>query len=62
MGYYLAMLTTAEPLSPVGISQIMINFAANHGVDRGTCLLGTGITERDLMEGEALSLAHRKCG
>jgi hypothetical protein len=54
MGYYLAMLTTSEHLSPVAVSQIMINFAANHGVDRDTCLLGTGITECDLVEGEAL--------
>jgi len=39
---------------PVAISQVMVNFAAGLGVDRDTCLLGTGITERDLRDGETL--------
>ena len=41
-------------LHPVAISQVMINFAAGLGVDRDTCLLGTGITDADLQNGEAL--------
>ena len=41
-------------LHPVAISQVMVNFAASQGVDRETCLLGTGIDERDLQDGEAL--------
>ncbi len=41
-------------LHPVAISQVMINFALGQGVDRDTCLLGTGITDRDLQDGEAL--------
>lgn len=41
-------------LHPVTISQVMINFAALHGVDRETCLLGTGITEQHLQDGNAL--------
>ncbi|MCK5770846.1 AraC family transcriptional regulator [Algiphilus sp.] len=41
-------------LHPIVISQVMINFAARHGVDADTCLLGTGITDADLLDGEAL--------
>lgn len=41
-------------LHPVVIAQVMINFAARHGVDKDTCLLGTGIAESDLEDGEAL--------
>lgn len=41
-------------LHPVAISQVMINFAANQGVDQDTCLLGTGITEKELLDGDAL--------
>ncbi len=41
-------------LHPVTISQVMINFAGNHGVDRETCLLGTGITGQQLLEGSSL--------
>lgn len=41
-------------LHPVAISQVMVNFAAGLGVDRETCLLGTGITEAELQNGEAL--------
>lgn len=44
-----------EPiLHPIAISQVMINFAAGFGVDQDTCLLGTGITEEHLQNGEAL--------
>jgi AraC-like DNA-binding protein len=41
-------------LHPVAISHVMVNFAANRGIDRDTCLQGTGITDRDFQEGEAL--------
>ena len=41
-------------LHPVAISQVMINFAASLGVDKETCLLGTGITDKELLDGEAL--------
>lgn len=41
-------------LHPVAISQVMIGFAASQGVDRETCLLGTGISEQALHDGEAL--------
>lgn len=44
-----------EPiLHPVAISQVMINFASSFGVDKDTCLLGTGISEDALLDGEAL--------
>lgn len=39
---------------PVAISQVMVNFAAHHGVDVDTCLSGTGISEAHLHEPEAL--------
>lgn len=39
---------------PVAISQVMVNFAAHYGVDAQTCLLGTGITEAQLREADAL--------
>lgn len=39
---------------PVVIAQVMINFAARHGVDADTCLLGTGITGPQLRDPEAL--------
>ncbi len=39
---------------PVAIAQVMVNFAASHGVDAGTCLLGTGITEEQLHEADGL--------
>lgn len=39
---------------PVAICQVMINFAARHGVDLETCLLGTGIVEAQLHDAEAL--------
>jgi AraC-like DNA-binding protein len=41
-------------LHPVTISQVMINFAARQGVDRQTCLLGTGIAEEDLQAADGL--------
>lgn len=44
-----------EPiLHPVVISQVMINFAARYGIDKETCLLGTGISEEQLHNSEAL--------
>lgn len=48
------MQNPSELLTPIAISQVMINFAANHGVDLDTCLLGTGITETDLVGSETL--------
>lgn len=39
---------------PVAISQVMVNFAARYGVDAETCLLGTGITEAQLHDADAL--------
>lgn len=39
---------------PVAISQVMVNFAARHGVDVDTCLLGTGIREPQLHDPDAL--------
>ncbi|MCG8671733.1 MAG: AraC family transcriptional regulator [Pseudomonadales bacterium] len=41
-------------LHPVAIPQVMINFAASYGVDQDTCLQGTGITEAELYDSEAL--------
>lgn len=39
---------------PVAIGQVMVNFAAEHGVDAETCLLGTGIRPEQLHEADAL--------
>lgn len=39
---------------PVAISQVMVNFAARYGVDAQTCLLGTGISEAQLRDADAL--------
>ncbi|MEK6788857.1 MAG: AraC family transcriptional regulator [Pseudomonadota bacterium] len=39
---------------PVAISQVMVNFAARYGIDAETCLLGTGITEAQLHDADAL--------
>lgn len=50
----LAMPTQEPTLHPIAISQVMINFAAGLGVDQDTCLLGTGIAEEHLQDGEAL--------
>ncbi|WP_309044552.1 AraC family transcriptional regulator [Marinobacter sediminicola] len=48
-------MINADPiLHPIVISQVMINFAASLGVDKDTCLQGTGITDEALMDGEAL--------
>lgn len=48
-------MINADPiLHPVVISQVMINFAESLGVDKDTCLQGTGIEDEALMDGEAL--------
>ena len=43
-----------DKLHPVAISQVMLNFAQRHGIDRETCLLGTGIADAALSSGEGL--------
>ena len=43
-----------DKLHPVAISQVMLNFAQRNGIDRQTCLLGTGILESELSSGEGL--------
>jgi AraC-like DNA-binding protein len=48
------MVSVEPTLQPIVISQVMVNFAAGLGVDRGTCLQGTGISSDALMDGEAL--------
>ncbi|OUS00654.1 AraC family transcriptional regulator [Gammaproteobacteria bacterium 42_54_T18] len=48
------MLKNDPILHPVAIPQVMINFAANHGIDQDTCLQGTDITEEILQDSEAL--------
>lgn len=53
-GYTLAMSEFESSLHPVAISHVMVNFAARRGVDRETCLLGTGITDQALQDSEAL--------
>ncbi|MBK1875097.1 AraC family transcriptional regulator [Marinobacter sp. 1-3A] len=48
-------MINADPiLHPIVISQVMLNFAASLGVDKDTCLQGTGITDEALGDGEAL--------
>jgi len=47
------MTTTTPILHPVAICQVMINFGAAYGVDKDTCLSGTGISEDKLAEEEA---------
>ena len=48
-------MSEIEPiLHPIVIGQVMINFAAKYGVDKETCLLGTGIGDEQLADGEAL--------
>jgi AraC-like DNA-binding protein len=48
-------MSLSEPiLHPVVISKVMINFAAQLGIDRETCLLGTDITQEQLSDGDAL--------
>lgn len=39
---------------PVAIAQVMINFAAQYGVDVDTCLIGTGIAPDQLRQADAL--------
>ena len=39
---------------PIAIGHVMVNFAARHGIDAATCLLGTGIAEAQLHDPEAL--------
>ncbi|WP_111658315.1 AraC family transcriptional regulator [Isoalcanivorax indicus] len=41
-------------LHPVAIAQVMVNFAAQLGADRDTCLLGTGLTESALLDSDTL--------
>lgn len=41
-----------KQLHPVAVSQVMINFSQRFGVDKNTCLLGTGISEKALSGGE----------
>lgn len=48
------MIEEAGIRHPVAISQVMVNFAARHGVDVETCLMGTGISEARLHEPDAL--------
>ncbi|WP_323750220.1 AraC family transcriptional regulator [Marinobacter sp.] len=48
------MLKQESTLHPIAISQVMINFAASHGVTADVCLDGTSITGGELQDGEAL--------
>ncbi len=48
------MPASPDILHPIAISQVMIHFAASHGLDRDSCLLGTGIDPPQLQEAEAL--------
>lgn len=48
------MNAASEILHPVVICQVMINFAASHGVDAETCLMGTGIHPDNLLDADAL--------
>lgn len=48
------MSAQTSVLHPVAIAQVMVNFAARHGVDTDTCLLGTGIVEAQLRDADAL--------
>lgn len=48
-------MSEIEPiLHPIVIGQVMINFAAKYDIDKETCLLGTGISDEQLADGEAL--------
>ncbi len=68
------MSLSSTVLHPIVIAQVMLNFAARHGVDRDTCLLGTDISaehlgaqdafitreqEMRLIENLILALPHR---
>lgn len=48
------MPTADTLLHPVAIAQVMVNFAAQLGADRDTCLLGTGLTEAALLDSDTL--------
>ncbi|MFV8572026.1 AraC family transcriptional regulator [Marinobacter sp. SBS5] len=48
------MLKQQSTLHPIAISQVMINFAASHGIATDVCLDGTSITRDELQDGEAL--------
>ncbi len=48
------MHNTGETLHPAAISEVMLNFAQRNGIDRQTCLLGTGISDVSLAGGEGL--------
>lgn len=48
------MPASASFLHPATIAQVMVNFAASLGVDSDTCLLGTGISDSQLEDSDAL--------
>ena len=48
------MSDSSSILHPVAISQVIVNFAARHGVDQETCLLGTDISAEQLCDADAL--------
>lgn len=48
------MSRTPDLLHPVTIAQVMVNFAAEFGVDAATCLLGTEVEESDLNNADAM--------
>lgn len=52
------MSADAAILHPVVISQVMIHFAARHGVGMETCLLGTDISPEQLQQAD--TLIHRQ--
>jgi len=55
-----SMSAQTSVLHPVAIAQVMVNFAARHGVDAETCLLGTGITAAQLRDADALITRERE--
>jgi AraC-like DNA-binding protein len=48
------MQNTDETLHPAVISEVMLNFAQRRGIDRQTCLLGTGVSDASLARGDGL--------
>ncbi|MGJ8670349.1 MAG: AraC family transcriptional regulator [Oceanococcus sp.] len=48
------MNNSSSTLHPVAISQVIVNFAASHGMDLESCLLGTGISQGQLCDADAL--------
>jgi AraC-like DNA-binding protein len=48
------MSAQTSVLHPVAIAQVMVNFAARHGVDAETCLVGTDIPVVQLRDADAL--------